>query len=203
MTGQYEYASEYNGFSFSYQGAVVFLDRKLALTRYVDNAFALVKINDYQDIEVYRSLSPIGKTDKDSNVWVPDIIPYVRTDISFNLDQLDMDDKVEYESKQMVGLNKRGYIINFPVYRTKKIIAHLVNSKGEKFVQGSEVYINQNNDIFYPIDAEGNVYLYGLVSGEYSIFVKTAGGESCKSKLNIQVEQVEKNVENIIELICK
>ena len=203
MTGQYEYASEYKGYSFSYQGAVVFLDKKLALTRYVDNAFALVRVDDYPDIEVYRSLSPIGKTNKDSTVWVPDIIPYVPTDISFNLDQLDMDDKVEYETKQMVGLNKRGYIVNFPVYRTQKVVAHLVNSKGENFVQGSEVYLNQNNEVFYPIDAEGNVYLYGLVSGEYSIFVKTAGGESCKSKLNIPTEKKEINAENIIELICK
>ena len=203
MSGQYLYSSEFHNLNFSYEGAIVVLNGKPAFTQYVDNSFALVKVGNYPDIDVYRSLSPVGKTNKDGTFWVSDIVPYVKYDISFNLDQLNMDDKVEYPNKQIVGLSKRGYIVDFPVYQSHRIVVRLLNLDGNVFVPGSEVYINHNNEDFYPIDAEGKVYLYGLVPGTYSIFVKTIGGESCNSELNIPTEKVEQFASKTIDLVCK
>ncbi len=48
----------------NYRGAVVWLGNKISFTKMVDNAFTLVKVGDYQDIDILRSLTYVDKTNK-------------------------------------------------------------------------------------------------------------------------------------------
>ncbi len=67
----------------NYRGAVVFLNNKFNFTKLVDNAFSVVSVGDYQDVDVLRSLSVVDKTNKKGYTFVHDIIPYVHYDIGF------------------------------------------------------------------------------------------------------------------------
>lgn len=203
MTAQIQQSSDYDSKQFSYRGALVAMGGKMALTSYVDNAFALVKVANYPDVEVYRSLSPVGKTKKDGTFFVHNIVPYITYDLSFDQDQLSMDDKIDYSSKQMIALDKRGYVIDFPIYQTRPIVARLLNENGETFARSSEVYTDSNSSEYSPIDAEGKVYLYGLKSGTYPITVKTTGGRVCHSVLMIPSKDLEQFASKTIDLLCK
>lgn len=179
---------ESESFSYSqanYQGAVVWLDRKWAMTKYVDNAFALVNVGDIPNVEVQRALTPVGKTNQHGYAFVHDIVPYVNYDVSFDQDQLDMYDSFEYSSQKVIGMNQRGYKVNFPVQRTGLIILRLLTPDQQTFVQGSEVYLSDDATEFVPVGSDGKVHLYGVKAGSYMLKVKTKGGKVCHSSLEV------------------
>ena len=187
-----------------YQGALVWLDRKFAFTKYVDNAFALVNVNDIPDIEVYRALTPVGKTSKDGHIFVHNIVPYVNYELSFNQDQLDMYDSVPYSSKNLVAMDLRGYKIDFEVERTGLIVLHLLTPERKNFALGSELYLDPNSTDFVPIGSDGKAYLYGVKAGTYNLMLKTTGGKICHSKLEVPKFQVgQETAVRQYDLICQ
>lgn len=203
LSAQYLQSPDYDSSMLSYRGALVVLGKKAALTRYVDNAFALVQVGDYADVDIYRSLSPMGATRKDGSFFVHNIVPYVTYDISFNQDQLMIDDKIDYSSKRIIALDKRGYALNFPVYQTRLIVARLLDEQGQILARASEVYLNQSKSEFFPVDGEGKVYLYGLKPDVYAVTVKTAGGKSCSAVLTVPAEASEQSAAKPLDLLCK
>ena len=203
LTAQYLQSPNYDSSMLSYRGAAVVLGKKAALTRYVDNAFALVQVGDYADVDIYRSLSPMGATRKDGSFFVHNIVPYVTYDISFNQDQLMIDDKIDYSSKRMIALDKRGYALKFPIYQTRLIVARLLDERGQILARASEVYLNQSQSEFFPVDGEGKVYLYGLKPDVYSVTVKTAGGKTCSAVLAVPAGNSEQSAAQPVDLLCK
>ncbi len=203
MTAQLQQGRNYDSTQLSYRGALVALGGKVAMTRYIDNAFALVNVGGYPDVEVYRSLSPVGQTKKDGTLFVQNIIPYITYDISFDQDQLMMDDKIDYYSKKIIALDRRGYVVDFPIYKTKLIIARPLDENGNIFARASEFYTDPKSDEYVPIDAQGNVYLYGLKPGTYPITIKTTGGKVCHSVLAIPSQNLEQFASKTVEIVCK
>lgn len=186
-----------------YRGALVFLDNKFTFTKYVDNAFALVKVSDYKDIDVTRSLSLIGRTNDKGYMFVHDITPYVYTNLAFDHNQLPIEDVFDYSSKQLVALNQRGYVVNFPIYKTKTIIVKLVDDKNQALKPGSIVYVSDQEDEKYPIDNEGNAYLYGLKPNQYNLLIKTEGGKSCHAYLDILNTEQQNSNSQRFNLVCR
>jgi outer membrane usher protein len=186
-----------------FQGALVFLDKKVALTKYVDDAFALVDLNGMENIEVLRSLSLVGESNKKGYLFVHDIIPYINYDISYNQDQLPLDYSVDQASQQLSALNQRGYVLNFPILKTKKFTFKLLNEKGEKFLLGTLVKINGGNEESYFVDSDGLFYLYLAKPTQYNIKVVSQDNQICNASLNVSQHQISGSGNEIINLICK
>ena len=186
-----------------FQGALVFLDNKVSLTKYVSNAFALVKVGDYKDLEILRSLSLVGKTNNKGYMFVHDIIPYINYDISFNHDQLAFDETFDYSTQKLRALDQRGYILNYPIYKTKKVTLHLVDSENKSLVRGSEVRIKDHEEESYFVDSKGLTYLYLLKPSKYPLSVKTQGGKECKATLEISENQFQLVDSKPIDVVCK
>lgn len=199
----HDHADDYNSSQINYRGALVWLGGKTGLTKAVDNAFALVSVGEYADIDIYRSLSPVGHTQKSGELFVHNIVPYVNYDISFDQDQLPLEDKVDYASKKVSGLNQRGYIIHFPIYHTRMLVLRLLDQNQQVFPRATEVYLDGNNSEYFPVDAEGKVYLYGLKPGQHQIHVTTRGGQTCQSLLEIVPEKLDEMAQQPIDLVCK
>ena len=187
----------------NYRGAVVWLGNKLSFTKMVDNAFTLVKVGDYQDIDILRSLTYVDKTNKKGYAFIHDIIPYVKYDIAFDQNQLPVEDKIQYSNKQLTALNQRGYIIDFPVFHAKQVNIRPLDSNNNTFAPGSELYINNNGEgEVYPISTDGSVMLYGLIPGTYNIQIKTKDARSCSAELNI-TDTVNEENQPAMDLHCK
>lgn len=193
----------YHNTQLDYRGALVFLDNKFSFTKYVDNGFALVKVSDYKDIDITRSLSFVGKTNDKGYLFVHDIIPYVYYDLAFDHNQLPLDDVFDYSRKRIVALNQRGYVVDFPVYKTQTFIVTLVDENNQSFKQGSMVYISGNQNDKYPIDNEGKVYLYGLKPDKYNLLIKTQGGKSCSTLLDITNTAKTNTGSQTYHLVCR
>lgn len=187
----------------NYRGAVVWLGNKISFTKMVDNAFTLVKVGDYQDIDILRSLTYVDKTNKKGYAFIHDVIPYVKYDIAFDQNQLPIEDKIQYSSKQLTALNQRGYIINFPVFHAKQVTVKPVDSNNRSFAAGSELYIDNNGEgEVYPISTDGSVTLYGLIPGIYKIQIKTKEARSCSAELTITDTKNDDN-SSVLDLQCK
>lgn len=187
-----------------YRGALVWLNNKLSATKIVDNAFALIKVGNYEDINVFKSLSPIGVTGKDGYFFVHDIIPYVTYDISFDLEQIPIDDKIDVPNQKIIALNQRGYFLDYPIYHTQQVVVQLVNAQQQQFERGTEVYLNNNEAETYPIDKDGLVYLYGLTPNQYKLSVKREGKIICTSDLKVSTSTVDNlQSQQTVMLVCK
>ncbi len=187
-----------------YKGALVWLNNQLSATKMVDNAFALIKVGDYKDVNVFKSSSPVGKTSKNGYFFVHDIIPYITYDISFDLEQIPIEDKVDITNQKLVTLNQRGYFLNYPIYHTQQVIVKLLDTQQQTFERGTEVYINGNEDELYPIDKDGLVYLYGLLPNRYKISIKKDGKVFCTSEINVPaVSADESQSKQTVISVCK
>ncbi len=167
----------------------------------VDNAFSVVSVGDYQDVDVLRSLSVVDKTNKKGYTFVHDIIPYVNYDIGFDQNQLPVEDKIPYATKRLTALDQRGYIINFPIYNTKQVTILPVDSNNHKFTAGSELYIDNDGGEVYPISSNGTVTLYGLIPNTYNIKIISTESKTCFAQLTVTENQKEES--GLSTLICK
>jgi len=104
----------------------------------------------------------------------------------------------------VIGMNQRGYKVNFPVQRTGLIILRLLTPDQQTFVQGSEVYLSRDTTEFVPVGSDGNVHLYGVKPGSYTLKVKTKGGKICHSQLEVpQVKAGTVPQTTQMDLICQ
>jgi outer membrane usher protein len=200
---QLDQSDEYENNQVIYRGAIVWLGGKVALTKSVDNAFALVKVQDSPEIDVARSLSPVGSTNKNGYLFVHNIIPYVPYDISFDQNQLAIEDAFDYSSQKMIGLNQRGYILDFPVYHTQQVILRLLDQNNQQMPRTSEVYINGEESQYFPVDAQGRVYLYGLKPNKYRFLAKAKGGETCQGTFEVSNQNQKALEQSVMDVICR
>lgn len=197
---QYLQTGDSQRYSANLMGAVAWLGNSFGLSKLVNNGFSLVKITESPNIDVYRNDLFIGKTNKNGEIFIHDLIPYTNQHLSFNENQLEIENKVETARKTIMPLNKRGYIVDFPVVHTREVSFKLVNEKGELLPQGSQIIVDQNQDDIYPISSDYIVTLYGLTHDMHILDIKVSDNESCKAYLDL------KNNENMIQpltLICK
>jgi len=85
-----------------FEGALVWLGSKIAFTKYADNAFALVEVDQHPNLDIYRSASLAGSTNNQGYMFIHNIIPYIHYDISFDHNQLAMEETFEHSSKKLL-----------------------------------------------------------------------------------------------------
>lgn len=203
LSVQHTQSDQFHQTQLNYRGAMVWLDRHFGFTKSVDNAFALVRVGNYPDVDIYRSLSPIGKTNKQGYLFVHDIIPYINYDIAFDENQLPIDDKIPYSSKKISTLAQRGYIIEFPVYQAQSRVIRLLDTNQQPFPAGTEVHLNNPEKDLYPVGSDGLVQLYGLLPGQYKLMIFTTGGKSCQADLLVAEKILPEQQTQAIDVMCK
>lgn len=187
----------------TFDGALVWLGSKVALTKYADNAFALVSVDQHPEIDIYRSATRVGSTNKQGYMFVHNLIPYIHYDISFDHNQLAMDETFEYSSKELVGLDQRGYRLDFPIHKTKRIAVRLKDAQQNPLVAGSEVLVEGLGDEPAFVDSQGMVYLYLFKAGGHKLKIKTQGGQQCQAQFNLNETQFQNAGKQVFEAVCK
>lgn len=186
-----------------FDGALVWLGNKVAFTKYADNAFALVNVDKHSNLDIYRSATLAGSTNKNGYMFIHNIIPYINYDIAFDHNQLAMEETFEHSSKKIVGLDQRGYKLDFPIYKTKRIALKIKDIKRNNLIAGSEVIVDGVSTDSSFVDSQGIVYLYLIKPGQYTLKVKTQGGQQCQAQLVISQNQFQNSANQILETICR
>lgn len=187
----------------NFNGALVWLDNKFALTKYVNNSFALLNVSDHAGLDIYRSSSLIGQTNSQGYIFIHNIIPYIQYDLSFDQNQLNMDETFDSSSKKIVGLDQRGYKVNFPIYQTKRIPIRLIDVQSQHLVRGAQVVVNDKTTEPYFVDSKGVVYFYAIQAGSYKFFVNLQGGQTCQADVVVSQKQFQDPEREILDVLCK
>src|SRR5690606_15398344 len=164
-----------------FEGALVWLGNKVALTKYAYNAFALVNVDQHPNLDIYRSATLAGHTNDKGYIFIHDIIPYIHYDISFDQNQLAMDETFEYSSKKLIALDQRGYKFNFPVHKTKRIAVKIKDIDRKSVVIGSEVIVDGFYGEYSFVDSQRSIYLYFFNTLSYILKVNTKIGIHCQA----------------------
>lgn len=142
----------------------------------------------------------IGKTNKHGEIFVHDLIAYTNQHLSFDENQLQIEDKVMTSRKTIMPLNKRGYIVDFPVVRTHEVSFKLIDSTGQMLPQGSQITVDGNLADIYPIGSDNLVTIYGLTEGQHKLNVQVSSNEICTVDFSLDTEQ---NSNVPLQLVCK
>lgn len=182
---QYYQTGHHQRYSANLMGALTWLDNSFSLSKPVNNGFSLVKITESPNIDVYRNDLFIGKTNRHGEIFIHDLIPYTQQHLSFNENQLQIEDRADTTRKTIMSLNKRGYIVEFPVIHTQEVSFKVIDQNGQLLPQGSQVTVDQNVDDIYPIGQDNTVTLYGLTTGPHILNIQISEQQSCTAHLDL------------------
>lgn len=197
---QYLKTGDNDRYSAAFHGALVWLGKSVDLTKSVNQGFSLVRVTDSPNVDVSRNDLFIGKTNKHGEIFVHDLIAYTNQHISFNENQLQIEDKVSSARKSIMPLNQRGYIVEFPVVHTKEVTLKLINQAGQSLPKGSQVTVDGNMDDIYPIGSDEVVTIYGMTEGVHRLHVQLSANESCTVDFELEHNDLSSTP---LQLVCK
>ena len=197
---QYLQTGSNNSYSATFHGALTWLGHSVDLTKSVNNGFSLVQVSNSPNVDVYRNDLFIGKTNQHGEIFVHDLIAYTNQHLSFDENQLQIEDKVITARKTIMPLNKRGYLVEFPVVHTREVDIKLVDLAGQPLAQGSQITVDGNQADIYPIGSNNLVTIYGLTEGQHKLDVKVSSNEACTVDFNLKNNEAS-NVP--LQLVCK
>src|SRR5690606_38342111 len=117
--------------------------------------------------------------------------------------QLAMDETFEHASKELIGLDQRGYRVDFPVHKTRRIAVKLKDTQQNTLVAGSEVLVEGLGNEPAFVDSQGMVYLYLFKAGGYKLKIKAQGGQQCQAQFNLNEAQCKNASKHVFEAVCR
>ena len=202
----YNRYNQQNNYYASMTGAVGFFMGHFYATRELGDAFAIVDTAGVPNIPVYLQHRPAGKTDKHGTLFLNDLDPYFKNDITIDVLSLPLDYRALYTEQEIIPKGGGGAIASFSIYRTHAllIIGKQANGTALPFaaavdVTNAEGLTADKGTTHTVVGYEGNIYLEDPpASGD--VVVHRTGGD-CRIKLPAQLP-AEQNVVQM-EAICQ
>lgn len=187
------YSAEYrrdggeDGYTLGTSGGVVFINKSLHLTRPLTDGFALVKVGDFENVQVYYNNQEAGTTGKNGEMIIPGLISYYPNSISIN----DRDFPVNYtipELEKLVSVQYRGGgMVKFDLRKIQAFTGRLyILEKGKKTEAeywGLEVR-SDDHPTETVVGKRGEFYMENMPAGSFpaKLFMKE---KECNFKMTI------------------
>jgi len=142
-------------------GSIAHLDGVTQASRQIRDAFAVVNVGNYEGVRVYRENQVVGRTNKNGQIFVPGLRPYLRNRLRIEPDDLPLNAKVGDLSFDTAPFFKSGVVIEFDVVDARNAILKVVLPDGSPIRQGAIARIMGQEKVF-PIGTNGRLYLQGL-----------------------------------------
>lgn len=198
---QYLQTDHKNYYSANYRGGLVWIADRFDLSKYISNSFALVRLEDQANVDIYSNGSYIGRTNINGEIFSYNLHAYTENSIVFDENQIGIENSFSNSSFTLMPMNQRGYTIDFPITNTKNhpVTFKFVDANQQPLPSGSMVYIDGISPNKYPINSQNLVTVYGLSPQNYSIQVKTSQ-ETCLSQFTLAPNMPQ---DKTVVLICK
>ena len=167
-------------------GSLVWLGNSFDLSKYINNSFSLVRLENTPNIDVYSNGSYIGKTDKNGEIFSYNLAGYTKNSIAFDESQVGIDANIAETFHTFTPMNQRGYIVDFPIRnnQSRDVSFKFVDANQQALASGSVVRILGIPNVKYPIASSSLVTFYDLMPRDYSLEVQTAD-KVCKSEFTL------------------
>jgi outer membrane usher protein len=151
-----------NAIRLSADGSVGWLEGLPFATRRIDQgAFAVVRVGDLEGVPVSRSGQVIATTDRNGLALVPGLLPYQSNVLTIDPDQLPFDINIGGVKNVVVPYARSGVTLDFPVRRSRNVLAILQQPNGAPIPPGTRVTVTPGN-LEFIVAKRGEVYLMDL-----------------------------------------
>lgn len=144
-------------------GGLAWLDGRTFLTRRLSDSFALVRVGDYADVQVYADNQPVARTNAQGNALVPRLRAYDRNLLRVEQADLPLEAEIEALEQEAVPYFRSGVVVSFPVRPARGALFRLVMESGKSPPPGALLRMEARVESF-PLGLDGEAYLTGLTA---------------------------------------
>ncbi|MGD8921397.1 MAG: fimbria/pilus outer membrane usher protein [Gammaproteobacteria bacterium] len=163
--GSYRLESDHEEDGLSWRlsaaGSAAWIGGMPFLTREVRDAFAVVKVNGFEDVRVYLDNQEMGRTDGSGRILLPGLRPFERNRVRINMDDLPLNARVDRLETVVTPYAGAGVVADFPAAESRDVMLRLLLPDGSPAPQGGFVVLDGSDERF-PVGLEGSVYLRGV-----------------------------------------
>lgn len=138
------------------QGGIGMVGGHAFAARSLENGFAIVKVDDYPGVKVYRENHLTTVTNSKGYAVVPSLIPFVPNRLSIDVSDLPIDTQIISTSLNVTPHYRGGAFVAFPVNKGQGVTFRVTDENGRDLQLGTMV---QNNKGSFPVGYEGQVYI--------------------------------------------
>ncbi len=184
----YNQYNHQNSYFASMSGALGIFMGHVYATRELSDSFAIVDTAGVPDIPVYLQHRLEGRTDSDGTLFLNDLDPYFRNDVTIDVLSLPQDYRALYTEQQVIPSSGGGAVAAFSIYRTHALMINgrqkdgtvlpfassvdVINAQGKNVTRGTTHTV---------AGYEGSIYLEDPPAGGEVIVHRVQG--DCRIKL--------------------
>ena len=189
-----------NGLSWrsSASGSVAWLGGMPFATREIRDAFAVVKVNGFENVRVYLENQEVAKTDSSGRALIPGLRPYQENRIRIATEDLPLNARIDALEIPVAPYFRSGVLADFPAAEGNDVFMQVRLADGRPAPEGAVVRVQGLKERF-PVGLDGSLYLTGVKENvEASLFWRDG-----RCTLSLQVPRAEDLVPDIGIVTCE
>jgi outer membrane usher protein len=171
--------------SLTASGGIVYQKGSFLLTRAVEDSFAVVRVPGVKNVRVYASNIPIGRTDSNGDLLVPNLLSYYGNRLSIDDRDIPLNYEVLATERTVAPPFRGGAYIEFPVRQIRTVTGSVVIAPDVLPAYGQlTVNVKGSEPFISPLGRTGEFYLENIPAGTYPATIDYKLG-SCTFDLQI------------------
>jgi outer membrane usher protein len=143
------------------QGSIAYMAGMTQFSRQIQDAFAIVKVGEIEGVRVYSENIEVGRTNKDGQVFVPGLRPYLANQLRIEIDDLPLNARIGESERSTAPYYKSGVLVDFDVQVSTNVLIRAVRPDGTPIPEGAIARVFHTGDSF-PVGADGKLFLQGI-----------------------------------------
>ena len=166
------------------RGSIATVEGAWRISRYLDQSFAMVKVADFPDVQVYANSQPVGQTDASGVAVIPRLSGFLPNTITFEADDIPLEGSFGDNAKPVKIANRMGVLVDMGVLRRLSATLTLVEPSGGPVPAGASARIGEAEEEF-PVARRGRVYVSGLERGKANVVQVRIGERACRAVVEL------------------
>lgn len=170
--------------TFLASGGLVYEKGAVLLTRPVQDSFAVVRVPGVSNVRVYSSNLPIGRTDDNGDLLVPNLLSYYGNRLRIDDRDVPLNYEVLATERTIAPPYRGGAFVEFPVRKIQTVTGTVVIGKDLVPSYGQLTVKGGSGEFVSPLGRGAEFYLENVPAGIYPATIDYKQG-TCKFSLQI------------------
>jgi outer membrane usher protein len=166
-------------------GGIGVVDGHSFMSRRIEDSFGIVRVGDVEGVRVFKDGNPVGRTDRDGVVVLPNLLAYSPNRITIEDRDLPIDASVASRQTTIVPQYRSGALADYRVTRRQAAVVVIRVPDGSFLPAGIEL-TSKDSRRSYIAGENGEVFVPD-VSDVAGFVVKLRNGTSCRVELEGRV----------------
>ncbi|WP_341792874.1 MULTISPECIES: fimbria/pilus outer membrane usher protein [unclassified Rickettsia] len=155
------------------KGSIVTLDKDFYFTRPINDSLALVKVGKLKDVAIYNNNLITGYTNKDGKVLIPNVLPYISSEIRLDDETLPLDTEFNSLALKVAPKWKSAVVVDFGVTIVNSVEMVLVDGNKQVVPFDKIVTIEGIEEELF-VGYNGKLYIHNIKD------LKSLKGKACQ-----------------------